>query len=363
MSDLYLGVDAGNTKTLALVCDGQGVVVGSGAAGLGDIYGAEDPEDAVGAVESAVAQGLHAAGATLSDVRSAAFRLAGIDWPQDEAYWHDALERRFAPIARASVKNDGFALLRCGDLSGVGVAVAVGTGSAFAGHGFDGREFALCWWGQHYLGGAGLGDDALRAVFLAELSLGAPTALTAALLRVYEVTAVDDLLNKFTRRENPLGHRDRSLAAPAVLQVAEDGDAVAGQILDRHAHLLADYAVLVAQRVGLVDGAVDDVSRGSSDARSSRSSPPVHIVLGGSVLTSNHAGLRNRLIVELTRQLPRAHAALGLGTPVVGALLDALAEGGIVLTPAVRDRVRSATHTPDCPVGGLATRPGRSARP
>jgi N-acetylglucosamine kinase-like BadF-type ATPase len=319
MPQLYLGVDAGNTKTLALVSDDQGHVVGSGHAGLGDIYGAAHPEEAVDAVASTVAQALAGAGAQLSDVRWAAFRLAGIDWPEDEAYWRDALARRFAPIEQASLKNDGFALLRCGDLSGVGVAVAAGTGHAVAGRGPDGQEFALCWWGQHYLGGAGLGDDALRAVFLAELGLGAPSTLTAALMQVYGATDVADLLKLFTRRENPLGDRGRSRAARAVLEAAECGDAAASQILDRHASLAADYALLVARKVELES--------------------TVRIVLGGSVLTSSHTGLRDRLIAEIGRRVPGAQVGLGVGPPVVGALLDALAEGGAALSPELRDRV------------------------
>jgi N-acetylglucosamine kinase-like BadF-type ATPase len=344
MAHLYLGVDAGNTKTAALVTDDQGGVVGSGRAGLGDIYGAATPEDAVDVVASTVAQALNTAGAKLSDVRSAAFRLAGIDWPEDEAYWRDALARRFAPIQLASVKNDGFALLRCGNLSGVGVAVAAGTGFALAGRGPDGREFALCWWGQHYLGGAGLGDDALRAVFLAELGMGAPSKLTAALLQVYGAADAENLLHLFTRRENPFGHRERSRAARAVLQVAELGDAAASQILDRHATLLADYAMFVARKVGLVERSPDEDARDLSRTQPTVACSTVSIVLGGSVLASDHAGLRDRLVADLARRLPRADIAVGIGPPVVGALLDALAEGGVVLSPAVRDRVLFMTR-------------------
>jgi N-acetylglucosamine kinase-like BadF-type ATPase len=339
MPQLYLGVDAGNTKTVALLSDDQGCVLGSGRAGLGDIYGAAHPEEAVDVVAATVSQALATAGAQLSDVRSAAFRLAGIDWPEDEAFWRDALARRFAPIETASVKNDGFALLRCGDLSGVGVAVAAGTGHAVAGRGTDGQEFALCWWGQHYLGGAGLGHEALRTVFLAALGMGPASLLTAALLQVYGATDVEDLLKLFTRRENPLGHNDRSRVASVVLEVADSGDAPAGQILDGHATLLADYTLLVARKVGLVERTGDQDGPERSLTGPSDVTSTVRIVLGGSVLTSEHAGLRDRLITDLTQRLPCAEVAVGLGSPVVGALLDALAEGGVALSPAVRDRV------------------------
>jgi hypothetical protein len=67
-------------------------------------------------------------------------------------------------------------------------------------------------------------------------------------------------------------------------------------------------------------------------------------VLGGAVLASDHTGLRDRLVADLSARLPRAEIGLGIGTPVVGALLDALAEGGAALSPTVRDRVLSMTE-------------------
>ncbi|MEO6714578.1 MAG: hypothetical protein ABIM89_14250, partial [Mycobacteriales bacterium] len=62
MTTLYLGVDAGNTKTDALLCDEQGRVVGSGRDGMGDIYGADTPEAAVAAVRAAVLAAIEGAG-------------------------------------------------------------------------------------------------------------------------------------------------------------------------------------------------------------------------------------------------------------------------------------------------------------
>ena len=41
---LALAVDAGNSKTVALVVDGSGAVLGRGRGGRGDIYGAESIE-------------------------------------------------------------------------------------------------------------------------------------------------------------------------------------------------------------------------------------------------------------------------------------------------------------------------------
>ena len=44
MPDLLLGVDGGNTKTIALVARRDGTVVGVGTAGCADIHNARTPE-------------------------------------------------------------------------------------------------------------------------------------------------------------------------------------------------------------------------------------------------------------------------------------------------------------------------------
>jgi hypothetical protein len=166
-------------------------------------------------------------------------------------------------------------------------------------------------------------------------------------LQVYGAKDVENLLKLFTQRENRLGHLDRSRAAYAVLEVAERGDAAAGEILDRHARLLADYAVLVARKVGLVEAGCEETAQNPSRLETTAVRSTVRIVLGGAVLASDHTGLRDRLVADLSSRLPHAEIGLGSGTPVVGALLDALAEGGAALSPTVRDRVLSMTqHIP-----------------
>jgi len=60
VTPLLLGVDGGNTKTIAIVLTGEGAVLGTGRAGCGDIHNARGPEAAVaeitGAVRAALAE-------------------------------------------------------------------------------------------------------------------------------------------------------------------------------------------------------------------------------------------------------------------------------------------------------------------
>jgi N-acetylglucosamine kinase-like BadF-type ATPase len=339
-SDLYLGVDAGNSKTLAAVADGTGRIVGWARGGLGDIYGAPTPEQAIDTVLATVESALVAAGACAAGVgagagriASAAFRLAGVDWPEDEDLWTSALRERLGAVGTSSVKNDGFALLRCGDPSGVGVAVSIGTGAAMAGRGTGGEEFFVSWWFQHHLGAAGLGTDAYRATMLAELGLGEPTSLGSALSGFFGVSGPDELLHAFTRRVAPLGHHDRARSARVVVAEAAGGDPVARGIVQQHADRVVDYVSLCARRVGL-DG-----------------SDRFPVVLGGSVLAAPDSYLRRLVVDALDAALPHVNIVTTGALPIRGAVLDAIAEGGV----AVDDAIQAAVLASEPPEGLLTT--------
>ena len=96
---------------------------------------------------TAAGDALAAAGATRSQVRSAAFRLAGVDWPEDGEFWDIELARQWPGLSR-SILNDGYAAIRCSELSGTGVAVNAGTAGAIAARGPDGTTWHMGWWGQ-----------------------------------------------------------------------------------------------------------------------------------------------------------------------------------------------------------------------
>src|SRR6185503_10466007 len=83
VSPLVLGVDGGNTKTIAVVVTGEGAVLGTGRAGCGDIHNARG-------LGAALAE----AGTGAGDVAAAAFSLAGADWPEDFDYLRRELRDR-----------------------------------------------------------------------------------------------------------------------------------------------------------------------------------------------------------------------------------------------------------------------------
>jgi len=66
---IFLGVDAGNTKTLAVAATEDGAIIGSGRSGCGDIYGASTPEEALANIDGAVDVALESAGVGGSHLR------------------------------------------------------------------------------------------------------------------------------------------------------------------------------------------------------------------------------------------------------------------------------------------------------
>lgn len=326
----FLGVDAGNSKTVALLADGEGRVLGRGRAGVGDIYAHGGAGAAVDAVLAAVARALEDAGVDVDQVQHAAFRLAGVDWPEDEELWTRALAERLPGLASSSVANDGYALLRCGWPSGVGVAVTAGTGPAVAARGADGRAWCACWWIQHELAGRGLGLAGVRAVVNADTGLGPATTLTPALLALFAEPDVTALLHAFTRRADPRPDRDKWAAARSVLRAAAEGDAVARGIVAGQAEVFAGLVRVAAEQTGLGAGG-----------------RAVPVVLGGSVLTSEHPAYRDALVRALHEQVGAVAVVASAASPVAGALLDALAEAGVGLSASGRDRVLSTVHPAD----------------
>ncbi|MGW6142501.1 BadF/BadG/BcrA/BcrD ATPase family protein [Streptomyces sp. NPDC055140] len=328
-SGLYLGVDAGNSKTVALLCLPSGETVGAGRAGCGDIYGAPSPADAVREVTAAIGDALAAAGAGRASVAGAAFRLAGVDWPEDREFWEGVLEDHCPALRRRTVLNDGYASIRCGELSGAGVSVQSGTAAAVAARGRTGAMWDMGFRVQHPMGASGLVIEALRAVFLADLGLAPQTDLTKALVEFYDQPGVEELNHWFTRRVNgaPLSARPR--AARVVTAVAAAGDPVAEAIVREEGRRLAMYAGVAARATGLAEG-----------------NGTVDVVLSGSVLMAADSPVTAALVTALEAELPGAVPHRAVLPPVAGAALDALGENGVAVTETVAARLAASLPPP-----------------
>ncbi|HEY7357875.1 MAG TPA: BadF/BadG/BcrA/BcrD ATPase family protein, partial [Ktedonobacterales bacterium] len=117
---LFLGIDGGGSKTLAVIVDAQGQERGRALAASSN-YQAVGIEPALAALHAAAEQAARAAGGALP-VKAAWLGLAGVDRPADQRL---LLPRLHALAATTRLTNDAELLLSALD-DAVGVALVAG---------------------------------------------------------------------------------------------------------------------------------------------------------------------------------------------------------------------------------------------
>ena len=297
---LLLGVDGGNTKTVAIVAELDGTIVGAGRAGRSDIYNTPDEAAALEEIHTAVAAALAAAGATADGIAVGAFSMAGADWPEDVDLLRRGM-RHFGFGRQIVVVNDAIGALRAGTPDGVGVAVTCGTGIAIGARNARGDV----WYSGNWIvaaGGAELGQRALVAVYEAHLGLGPPTSLTEGVLAFFEATSVEEVLHRSTARGTDRNWMEQARLAPILLDEASAGDGVALRIVEVAGVRDADVAVVAARAVGLDGG-------------------PLRLVLAGGLLRHPSGLLERAISRRFSEVLPQAEIIDDAPEPVIGAVL------------------------------------------
>ncbi|MDV6375457.1 N-acetylglucosamine kinase [Deinococcus arenicola] len=312
-TNLVLGIDAGNTKTIALIADAAGQVLGWGRSGSSNIY--VRPARALAALKTAVERARNSAGLTNAPLSALTLSAAGADWPED----FEELNARLQVwnwAARSAVVNDAVGALRAGSLHGTGVTVVCGTSAGIAAR-TAGEVWHSSYW-QEPEGADELATKALRAVYRADLGIDPPTALTAPVLAHFGCPDVEALLHSFTRRGRSPSSRLGKLAR-VLLDGAEGGDAVSLDIVQKHGASLGDYALAAARKVGL-DG-------------------EYLLTTSGGVMRHKSPILREALLSRVREHHPHVRWQASHHEPVFGALLLALETAGVTVDEAVFRRL------------------------
>lgn len=323
---VVLGVDGGNTKTIALVAALDGTILGAGRGGCGDIYNAvmngtpwPDPAAAaIANVEYAVETALQAANVRASDLVAAVFNMAGADWPEDFDLLTTAMKVRGYGRALI-VQNDALGVLHSGVADNVGVSVICGTGGATGARGPDGRIWHSSSWQDQVQGGSQLSQKVLDAVVRSELGIEPPTTLKQRMLDYFGVKSVEEVLHKYTARE-PYPPEHINGLAPLLLDEAEAGDVLARQIVQEHGRALGNYAIVAARRVGL-------------------EGTPFALVLAGGVLRHPSTLLADTIVERVQMTSPEVRATRCRFEPIVGVLFSALEAAGVAIDAALLARM------------------------
>lgn len=316
-TELIAALDGGNTKSIAVVAESTGRILGSAVGGCGDIYGAPSAAEALSSLEGVLSKAMADAGVRSQDIGATVASLAGADWPEDALFYHDELSRRLGLREPLLVANDAIGPIWLADGTGRGGAVVLGTGAAIGVRAPGGRS----WHGGFWVpcGGAlALGEAALRAVSDSELGIIPKSSLVGRLLERVNASSAEHLLHMATRRERPQRKLVLEAAAQVVLEEAAT-DPIAARLLENHVHCLATYLAAGARQLGLEES--------------------FPVVICGGMLASSQETLLKRLqnaikakLIEPTVVVPRLPA-------VAGALIWAAslaAQPG----PAVLERLR-----------------------
>lgn len=317
-----LGIDAGGTKTLALLADGDGHILSEGRAGAANLQteGELEVEKILHTVIDRATQGRDL---TLSAV---CLGIAGVD-RADDARIIGEIMRRLGYRSKTLIVNDALIALVAGAGARPGVVVIAGTGSIAYGVNQHGVAARAGGWGPT-LGDEGsgywVGRRALAAVMREADCRGPRTDLTPLVLRHFSLPNPDALVAEIYHR--PQERRAVASLAAVVDQARAEGDRVAIDIMTRAADELTLAAASVINRLGM---------RGEQ----------FPILLAGGMLKESR-WLRSEVLRRMAEVAPRSMVALLTEEPAVGAVRLAIAQarGGVRVPPYI-DSFRSTPPT------------------
>lgn len=250
--ECYLGIDAGGTKTMAVLIAADGTMIGVGEAGPAN-HVTVGIESARAAIVSAVEEALQGAGRLPTAITLGS---AGLEQPGDLQLAPQLLP---SALCRMPIVFDTDAIIALeGALGGqAGVVVAAGTGSIAIGRDQLGKRVYAGGWGWR-AGDEGsgywIGQRVLAAIFRAADGRGPQTALESAVITMLGLPDCMALRN-WVYADNRLP-TDIAGLAPLVDTAAFQGDAVAQAILADAATELAVAALAVAKALHMQEGRV-----------------------------------------------------------------------------------------------------------
>src|SRR5258706_7172774 len=225
----YLGIDIGATKTAALIADenGRQISTGQGGPGNHETVGFDGMEKAMC---EALNNALSNASLPLDRIAGAGFGIAGYDWTDEEPFMQKAINK-LGLDAPFKMVNDVTLGLLAGTNEGWGVAVVSGTGCNCRGwdreHKREGRVTGYGVLMGEGAGGTELINHSMQIIGYSWTRRLPPTKLVTAFIAHVGAKDLEDLIEGYTKGLYAIG----ADAAPLVFQTAEQGDAVAYDII------------------------------------------------------------------------------------------------------------------------------------
>jgi N-acetylglucosamine kinase-like BadF-type ATPase len=257
----YLGADLGATKTHTLIVDETGRALGFGESGPGN-HESAGYDGMFNSMQQGLDMALRSAGLTKADITGAGFGVAGYDWSSE-------IEATAAVIDKLGLNapyifvNDAVLGLVAGSEEGWGVVVVSGTGSNCRGwdreHKREGRVTGHGVMMGEGAGGSELLHRGMQLVGYSWSKRGSATALADAFVKHVGAKDLEDLVRGYTTYEYRIGAE----AAPIVFRVAEEGDAIARELIHWAGCELGEMANAVIRQLEFENLTFDIVMTGS----------------------------------------------------------------------------------------------------
>lgn len=306
MVGYFLGVDVGNSKSHALICDENGYAIGFGVGGSGnhESIGEEAFQDLLSDI---ILQAITSADIIKRDLAAAGFGIAGYNWSEDLPMLHRVIDSLGLDVPYGLMNDAGPGLL-AGSSNGWGVSVVAGTGANARGRNRFGKLARLTGHGALFGevgGGSALVRRAIGDISRAWSLRGKPTSLSDLFVEQLGAVNVEDLLAGLTRERYTL-NADLALT---VFQAAFEGDEVASESIRWLGEGLGDMVCGIIRQLGIEDGEFD-------------------VVLSGSLFKGSP--ILQEAISDIVRELaPRARFVYITAPPVTCAVMLAMEQVGV----------------------------------
>jgi N-acetylglucosamine kinase-like BadF-type ATPase len=242
-TDLFLGVDGGQSSTTALVADAAGRVLGIGNDGpCNHVQSAAEGRDKFIRVIGGCVRA--ACGGDIPRFRAACLGFSG--GPADK----EQILREMLHVDSLSVTTDARIALTGATAGGAGIITVAGTGSISFGRDSSGRTVRAGGWGYAFGdegGGYDIARKALRAVLKQHEGWGPSTSLHDRMLAATAAGDANQMLHMFYTADWP--RKRIATLAKLVDAEAEAGDETAIAILDQTAEALALFTNAVRHQL------------------------------------------------------------------------------------------------------------------
>ncbi|WP_054022923.1 N-acetylglucosamine kinase [Bacillus sp. FJAT-28004] len=313
----YMGIDAGGSKTYALITNSEGTILGMGRGGNGNHQNNRDQAEE--SLQSAVSHALRHAQLTADQIEFAWFGLAGADRESDYRILRPIIQKMNLP--NTDISCDTSIALRAGTNQPYGVVLICGTGVNCSGINRKGESFQCGGFGYmfgDFGGGQDLSIEVFRSVIRAWEGREEETRLSNLLINKLGYESVEVLRDNFLDHSKHLPVEIARLLFDAVQQ----GDEVARRILMKQGEELGLAAAATINRLAMNEETFD-------------------IVLAGSILTRGDQFGLLRSIIERKAKQAAPHCSITLlnTEPAVGALILAMESSGEEVSPDIMNNL------------------------